>query len=909
MAEHNRPSAAERLYRLLLFVYPRRYRARFGVDMVATWTADHARVRATGLHSLVGFWAVTLVQAVKFGASERLHAFGRNHSEALMHTDARSRWPIATDTRYAVRLLARSPLFTGTAVLSLAMGLAAATTVYSLAEALLFRASPGVRDPAGVIDIARTTNGVGYGTLSYPMFLHLRRHTNTLQSIAATGQTPVPLSLSDGRTAEHVFGQTVSARFFDVLGVRPSMGRFFRPGEDEVPDQSPVVVLSHRLWQRRFGSDSNILGRSIRLNGTGFTVIGIAQAGFDGETILSTDVWLPIAMAATVRGERSTDLLSNPDATWHRALGHLRPGISMETARAELNVLFENYKTATPTVPASYGIGVAAAGRLTPPARARFAPFIALLFLFATGLLAIACSNVAGMLLARSITRHREIATRLALGASRAHLLGQLLIETLLLFLAGGLLALPLAMWTMSALQAMLPPLSVPVDLNLAVTPRVVLFALGTAFGAGLIFGLAPARQALGTDITQQLRGWSATAGRRRLRLRHALVIAQVALSLALATVAGLFVRTLDAAARLDRGFQTANIDVVTLDTTLAGAAASDRVDLVDRIAGRLRAVGGIESAAHARMIPLVSGSLRLGGIHVPGLSDARNARVNDADWDVVSPDYFRTLGVSLVAGRDFGDRDREGSPEVAIVNQTFASHAWPDRPAVGQRFWRTTGQGDPERPVEVIGVVGDAKYHSSTEAPRPFVYVPFRQNPQAHVELFVRHAPGHSVLEDVRAVISGVDPRLPIVQIQPLEEAVAGEFFPQRLAAWTAGSLGSIGMFLAALGLYGLVAFLVAQRAREIAIRMALGASEQAVWSMVLRQAARLGAIGAGLGLALAAGLGVVVQSLLVGVPPTDPVTFGGLVLLMASVLFAASYGPARRAARTDPAVALRAE
>jgi MacB-like periplasmic core domain len=326
MSDSEARSGAERLYCWLLLVYPQPHRKRFGRDMRATWSADYARVRSTGRLPLAAFWIVTLVQALWFGACERVRALARGRGAPAQEKGTRSGWPIATDTRYALRLLARSPLFTGTAVGSLAVGLAAATAVFSLAEALLFRASPGVRDSARVVDIARTTNGGGYGTLSYPMFLYLRDHTKTLESIAATGQTSTPLSLSDGRSAERVFGQTVSAGFFDVLGVRPAIGRFFRHTEDAVPDQSPVVVLSHRFWQRRFGSDADIVGTPIWLNGTSVTVIGVAESGFDGETILSTDVWLPMAMAGTVRGERGAAVLSDPGATWHRALGRLRPG-------------------------------------------------------------------------------------------------------------------------------------------------------------------------------------------------------------------------------------------------------------------------------------------------------------------------------------------------------------------------------------------------------------------------------------------------------------------------------------------------------------------------------------------------------------------------------------------------------
>jgi predicted permease len=514
------------------------------------------------------------------------------------------------------------------------------------------------------------------------------------------------------------------------------------------------------------------------------------------------------------------------------------------------------------------------------------------------------------MLLARATVRRREMATRLAVGASRGQLMMQMLAEVLVLFFVAGCVAMMLTVWMVGALKTFLPIFLIPIDLDFHVTARMLLFGAGVSLATGVLFGLAPARHALKTDVSQLLQGQSVTAARERLRIRHGLVIAQVALSLAIVITAGLFVRSLRAAASIDSGYKTENVAIVFVETTLAGAHDQQAVALIERVVERIRTVPGIEAVGHARMIPLQGGNIALGGVEVPGLDQTATARVADSSWDIVSPDYFMTVGLSILRGRGFDARDRDGLPRVAVVNETFARLAWPDGSAIGQRFMQVLSQ-DKVVPVAVIGIVKDAKYRKIGDGARPHIYVPFAQQPRTHVELFIRHQPGMSVGNAVRAAINTVEPNMPVVSIQSFDEASGLGLLPQRLAAWIAGVVGAVGIFLAALGLYGLAAFLVAQREREIAIRIALGASHTAVRSMVLGEAARLGAAGTAVGALLAWGLGRVIQSLslLVGVHAGDPLTFAAVSVLMGIVLFAASYLPARRAASTDPAVALRAQ
>ncbi|MDP1569039.1 MAG: ABC transporter permease [Vicinamibacterales bacterium] len=817
---------------------------------------------------------------------------------------------ILNDLRHAVRLLGRSPVFTVTATLSLALGVAASSTIFSLTDALLLAPPPGVRDPGRVVDIGRSSGGSGFDNMSHPAFRYLRDHTQTLEAMAALDFSGGPMSLSDGRSSERIFARMASANYFDLLGARPALGRFFHPDEERVPGEHPVVVLTHEFWTRRFAGDPAVVGTRLRLNNVDFTVIGVTGAGFTGTSLVGADAWTTMAMVATVRGRATSAMLDEPRAVWHVAAGRLKPGVSREQAQAELNTLMEAFKASEPRANPTHGITVASLSRVPGPVRLPFTAFVGFLFALTGALLAIACSNVAGMMLARAAARRREIATRLAIGASRGRIVGQLLTETVVLFALAGLVALPLTYAFVGLLTGFLPALPIPLNMDLAVNARVVAFALGLAFIAALVFGLAPARQAVGGDLAPSLHGAYATADRRRFRLRNVLVTAQVALSLMLVVTAFMFVRTLQNAAEMDPGFQTANITLASVDVGLSGFRGPQAVALIERMQSRLSAVGGVESVAAARMIPLQGSGFGLGRIRIQGRVSPRGDDTLDADWNVISPEYFTTLGIRIVEGRAFTAADRAGGTMVAVVNETFARTAWPGQLAVGQRFLQGSAPGDGEdRPVEVVGVVADAKYRYISEEPASFVFVPLAQQPITDTTFFIRHAGDRAVGAEVRTALAQVEPGVPVLFLQSFEEATALGLLPQRLAAWVAGSVGSVGIFLAALGLYGLMAFLVAQRTREIAIRMALGASREDMQRMVMGQAARLGVAGAGVGIVLASGLGVLMQSLLVGVPPIDPLSVGATALLFAGVLTAASWAPARRAATTDPAVALRAE
>jgi len=814
---------------------------------------------------------------------------------------------LTTDVRHAVRLLGRSPVFTATSIVSLALGIGAAATIYSLTDALLFEPTVGVKEPSRVVDIGRANEGSGFDNMSHPMYRNLREHSQTVD-VAAVDFGGGPMSLGTDGTSERVIGTMVSGNYFDVLGTRPALGRFFRDDEDRVPGERPVVILSHALWTRRFNSDPTILDRPLRLNNREFAVVGIAEEGFQGSSMIGTDLWVPMAMVQVVRGRPDSSMLDEPRGVWHVAIGRLKPGISMPQAKAELNAVNEAYKKSEPRANQHHTINLAAMGRIPGPVRTPFLAFIGFLFALTGALLAIACSNVAGMLLARAATRRREMATRLAVGAGRGQLIKQLLTETMVLFVAAALVSVPLTYWLVSLLAGSLPALPVVLALEFGVNLRVMLFAFGIALVTGVIFGLAPARHALGADLAPMLHGGNSTVDRKRFRLRNSLVTAQVALSLMLVITAFLFLRSLANAADTDPGFKTANIEIAGVDVSLSGYREQQAVELASRFRARLKAIPGVESVANARMIPLQGSGFGLGSVRVPGVQGDRDDGRFDSDWDVVSPEYFETIGMPIVEGRPFRDSDTVGAPWVAIVSETFVKQAWPGQSGVGRVFMQQVGD-DKEREVTIVGVARDAKYRYISSANAPFIYVPMSQQPIPVMEFYVKHAPGRQVAQEIRTVMAQVESNVPIVMLQSFDDAVSLGLLPQKLAAWIAGSVGTIGVFLAALGLYGLMAFLVAQRTKEIAIRMALGASHGDMRAMVLRQAAALGAIGVVIGLVLAGAIGTLAQTLLVGVPPIDPASFGGTALLFLIVLAIAAWTPAKRAAATDPATALRAE
>jgi len=814
---------------------------------------------------------------------------------------------ILHDLRYAIRLLRRNPFFALTAVLSLAIGIGANTTIFTIANALLFRAVPGVADPGRLVDIGRSQNGEGFDNNSYPNYLDIRRRTTTLSGVYAYRLEPDPASLDAGDGAERVYAHVVTSNFFTVLGARASAGRLFTSEDGEIPDGSPLVVLSHRFWQRRFNGDPSVIGRTVDLNRSPFTVIGVGTEGFHGTTLMSPDIWVPMNMIATVNLSRDSGILDRRQSVWLMMGGRLKPGIALGEARAELDAIGRALEQEYPAANRGKGVRVTAQAPI-PGNPAPVAGFVAVLMGIVGLVLAIACANVAGVLLARATSRQREIAVRVAIGAGRWRLIRQLLVETLLLFAAGAAAGLFVARAMTTVIVSLLPALPLPVDVSLPLDGRALAFTAALSLLCALLSGLVPAVHASRIDVVPGLKSES-TGSPGKLRLRSAFVIGQVAFSLVLVVIAGLFVRALDRAAAIDPGFDRRGVELAVLDLSLGRYTDETGLAFGRDLIERVRQLRGVQAATLIRLVPLIGSRMGLGGIAVPGQLAPEGRRYFEADWNIIETGYFDTMRATLVAGRDFAASDRQGTTRVAIISETAARRWFPGQDPIGKTINQQMGDRTADRPLTIVGVARDSKNQSLDEPLRPFVYVPFQQVYTPRVTIAARTTNGQRVAAELRRVVAAIDPKLPVVTSETLEDYTSLPLLPQRLAASVSGSLGVVGLLLAAIGVYGLTAYVVSSRTREIGIHMALGAEPRDVLGMVLRQGLRLTISGASIGLVLAAVAGQVIASLLMGVAPVDPVTFAGASLLFAVIGVAACWVPARRALRINPVESLRHE
>ena len=810
---------------------------------------------------------------------------------------------IGQDVAYAIRLLRKSPVFTLTAVLSLTIGIGANAAIFSLADALLLRDRPGIRDPDTLVDVGRTQRGEGFDNMSYPNYVDYRDRNTVFSGLAGYrfGSEPMGLGGRDG--AERVFGAGVSGNYFDVLGVPMALGRGFLASEDRAGAAQQVAVLSHRLWQRRFASARDILGRTIHINGRPFSVIGVAAEGFVGNTFTDTELWVPLTAYVATAG-RSSDLLTNRGAVWMVGVGRLKPGVTLDQAHAQMTAVARDLEREYPNENKEKGVALSPSHRLPGFMRTYVAAFIGLLFALVGLVLAIACTNVAGMMLARSLARAREVAVRIAMGAGKVHIVRQLVTESLLLSIVGAAGGIVLAVSMIRAMRALLPTLPIVLALDIRLDWRVVTFSALLAIVTGVLFGLVPALQAAKTDLTTAMKSEGPAVGPRRLRLRQAFVVAQVAMSVLLVVCGLLFARSLVNAGSIDPGFDVRDVEVAEIDFRLAGYERETAALVQQQILARVEQLAGVRSAAFTLQIPLMGGGHGLGPLTLPGQPVESRDRIRP-DWNVVSPRYFETMRSRLVRGRAFSEADTATMPAVAIVNETFARRAWPGEDALGKTLEH---HGETKRVLHIVGLAADGKYRSLGEEPRAFIYVPLSQNYMADLSLLAR-TDGRRVASDLRSILRDINPNLPIVHSATLAETTAIGLVPHRLAAGIAGTFGFVGLVLAAIGIYGITAYNVTQRTREIGLRVALGAARGDVLGLVIGQAMRMSATGAAIGLLLAAAATRLLVSLLYGVQPLDPVSFGAGAALFCGLALAASWLPARRAASLNPVEALRTE
>src|SRR5262245_41345679 len=814
------------------------------------------------------------------------------------------------DVRYAFRLLRRNPVFALTAAASLAIGIGATTAIFSIANALLFRPPAEVAEPARLVDVGRAQDGQGFDNGSYANYLDLRKRNTVFSGVYAYKLGAEPMSLGGPDGAERIFGDMVSTNFFAVLGARPHIGRLFTLDDSEQPGGAPFVVLSHQFWRRRFNSDPAVLGRTLQLNGQPFTVIGVAREGFHGTTPLTTDIWVPLTMVGELSPRRTSSILTSRESSFIVMGARLKPGVTVRQAEAELANISRALQQEFPDANRGKTFRVVAASPI-PGNGAPFAVSFSILMGIVALVLAIACANIAGVLLARATARRREIAVRLAIGAGRWRLIRQMLVESTLLFLVGGAAGLALARVMTTAVVSLLPTLPVPLDVSLPLDARTAAFTVAVTFAAAILSGLAPALHASRPQVVGGLKA-DVQGGPERLRLRNAFVIGQVTFSIVLVVGAGLLTRALQRAADMNPGFDTHGVELAALDLSLAGYTAdSGRVFTHDLIQ-RVREVPGVQSAALAAMVPLGGGGLGFGGLSVPGLQPPDGRRYLEADWNVVTPGYFSTMKMSLAAGRDFTDADSDNSLLVVIVNETAARRWWPNQDAVGKTVQRHDGRiGGPDesRSMTVIAVARDTKYRDLAEAPRSFIYVPEQQQYAPRTTIVARSTQGQRLAAELRALLARLNPNVPITQSQTMDDYAALTLIPHRVAASVSASLGIVGLLLAAIGIYGVTAYSVTSRTREIGIRVALGAQRERVVRMVLGHGMMLTMAGAALGLVLAAGASRLLGSLLFGIGATDPITFIGSAVLFSAIGLAACYVPARRALRIEPVTALRDE
>jgi len=816
---------------------------------------------------------------------------------------------ILRQVRHAVRMLALAPVFSVTAIVSLAIGIGANAAIFTAANAIFLAPTAGVEDMSRLVDIGRTQDGRGFDTVSYLTYTDLRDRVSAFSGVYALELEPKPLSLGADGGAERIYSELVSANYFAVLGLRPSAGQFFDPAQERVGVPLRDVVLTHAFWQSRFERRTDIIGQDITLNGDHFRVVGVGPEGYRGSTILTPDVWLPLTSLA--RGLPTEETLRSRNGAWLIMAGRLKPGVSMTQAQEALNTFSADLERQFPETYRGRGLAVSSASRVPGIGQQFIAPFLMILMGAAGLVLLVTCTNLAGMMLARGAARSREIAVRLALGASRRALVGMLMTEALVLSGSGALGALLVAWWMARTLANAIPALPVPVSLALPLDWRVLLFTTGLAVVTACLTGLAPAVQSARTNLVGDLKA-DANAPKRQ-RLRHVFITAQLTFCLVLVVMAGLFLRALGAAASVDPGFTVAGVDVATLELSLGGYTDEQSPAVAEQLRDGLASIPGVKAVGYARMVPLDGGGLGLGNLRRRGVSGPGSSI--DTDWNVVSPGFFTALDLPIVRGRAFSTADRQGVPGVAIVNERLARREWPDQDPVGQVLEYgdfRPGRESTIQPLTVIGVARDAKYRWIGEAPAPFIYVPYAQQPMREVNFFVQHAGGQTAAglqTSVRAAIKAFDRNLPLVRMQSLQSYADLGMLPQRMAASVAGALGVVALLLAGIGIYGVTAFAVASRTKEIGVRIALGADRGRVMRMVLWHGLRLTTFGAAAGLALSLAATQLLGSVLFGVSPLDPLTYGVTFATLAGVTLAGTLAPARRAANTDPVKTLKAD
>ncbi|HXE34236.1 MAG TPA: ABC transporter permease [Verrucomicrobiae bacterium] len=805
-----------------------------------------------------------------------------------------------SEMRQTLRRLAKMPVFVLAVILSIGLGIAANATIFSMVSRFVLSPAP-VGDPNTLVALHTTTRGECCNHFSWPLFSDLREQSKSFSGFAAY-QDLLPASIGGNGEPERVWGQATTANYFDVAQLGMTLGRGFTSDEEKLP----VIVLGHRLWQRRFGADPAIAGKTILLSGNQFTVVGVAPPAFRGIDVpLDPEFWVTLGNLDKLLPKTSN--YESYDYHWLAVAGRLKPGVTRAQAAAELQVLAQRFAQAHAESEKDGGFRFETAGTLSPRDREAVMIFLGALTVVVLLVLCIACANVANLLLAQVSGRQREMAVRLAVGATRGQLMRQLLTESVVLALGGGLLGVVLSLWATRALSTFQTPAPVPLDLSLRVDWRVLLYTFAVSAGSGLLFGLAPAWAASRTILSSALKGEDMLARPgRRWTLRNVLVVAQIAMSLVLLCATGLFLRSLQSANGIDVGFRSNGILMMSVDPREHGYTAERTVQLLGQLRERVAALPGVSSAACTDVAPLSMGN-RSDGFSVEGRPETLDLN-STVDLYMATAGYFDAMGIPLIAGRDFANEGATAA-KVAVVNEALVAQLFKKENPIGQRV---SGGGVT---YQVVGIVKNTKSRTLGEQQRPVLYRSLAQSvgsdPSFLGYTVVVRSEGDAagLAGAVRGEIRALDPTLAVFNIETMEEHLRGALFLPRLAGTLFGVFGCVGLVLAAVGLYGVVSYSVSRRTREIGIRMALGAQSGGVQRLIVRQGMALTFVAVMLGLGAAFAVTKLFTSILYGIRPHDILTFTVVPVFLAGVALLACWIPSRRAARVDPLAALRYE
>jgi macrolide transport system ATP-binding/permease protein len=808
------------------------------------------------------------------------------------------------DLQYSVRLLGRAPGFAAVAIFTLAIGIGATTAVFTVLNRAFLQALP-VADPDRLVALNNTAPNRTFPTFSYPNYVDIRERTRSFSALIAYRYAP--LSVSHDGINERLWGYVVTGNYFDVLGVRPAIGRLLAPADDQVRSGHPLVVVTYKFWQQRMGGARDVVGRTLLANGRSYTIVGVTPQGFFGTEVVSApELFFPMAMLGEIEGSKTW--LDDRGVEILFVVGRLNPDTSRNQAQADVTAASMSLEKDFPRENEGKRITLSSPGLIGGMMRAPVLGFAGLLMVIAALVLLLACTNLANLLLARAADRRREMAVRLSLGAARRSLVRQLLTESLLLSAAAGALGFVLAWWLVQLAGQFELPVDIPLAIDLPIDRRVLLFNIVLSVLTGVLFGLVPALQATKADLVSALKDSTTVAPRHESAWKKGLIVVQVAVSLVLLIGGGLMLRSLAHAQMIPLGFTPERAAEVSFDLRLQGYEPAAGREFQRQLLERVRALPEVRHAALADVIPV---DLHFGRARVEadGAVPEPSGRAPLAFNNRVTPGYFQAMETRLQEGRDFTAFDNDSSPRVAIVNRSFARRMWPGQSAVGRRFTLKLNNQD-NRPIEVVGVAADGKYASLGESGSPMVYRPLWQSYSGSTTVIVRtDGDLPNMLAAVQREIHRLDPNIPIGSARTLTERLDLPLFPARMTAWILGSFGALALVLAAVGLYGVMSYMVSTRTHEIGVRMAMGARAADVLALILRQGLTLTAAGVITGVLLAVLLARLMRALLYGISSTDAPTYIAVVALLGLVALIACLVPARRATKMDPVAALRAE